>query len=539
MLRDERGDIRLGRVKVPRNIPRAIRLGKRKHEFVLLEDLIAANIQTFFPGVEIESCHCFRVIRDADLEIRELEAADLISTIEETIRLRRFGDPVLLQIQSDAPEQVRSLLMSMLKLENEDVFDIDGLIGLEVLFELALVDRPNLRFPPHLGVVPEQLSNSQGIFESIRQKDVLLHHPFDGFRSVEEFIGSVVTDPDVIGIKQTLYRVGKESPIVESLLTAAHEDKQVAAMVELKARFDESNNIIWARQLERAGVHVTYGFTDLKTHCKLCLIVRREGNSVKQYAHIGTGNYNPTTARAYSDFGLLTDDSEIIQDIAELFNYLTGFSRQTKYRKLLVAPVNLREGILNRIKRETLFARKGKPARIILKLNALVDPEVIDALYEASQAGVVVDCIVRGVCCLRPGVEGLSENIRVISIIGRFLEHSRAYCFRNGGEYEVLIGSADAMRRNLDRRVETLCPVEDRDLVNLMLKRILEPCLKDNIGAWTLHADGQYTKLHPAKAESAFDSQAWFMQNPLGPMQFGTMARSKAPRANRAKTKKG
>ncbi len=527
-LRDERGELRLGRVKVPPVIPRAIRLGKRKNEFLLLEDLIAANIQSLFAGVEIEGCHLFRVIRDADMEIRELDAADLISNIEESVRLRRFGDPVLLEVQQTAPAHVRQLLMAIHQLDAQDVLSIDGMLGFEVLWDIALVDRPNLRFPPYIGSVPEPISHTASMFEAIRQKDILLHHPFDGFRSVEEFISSAVTDPDVIGIKQTLYRVGKESPVVESLLTAANEGKQVAVMVELKARFDESNNITWARQLERAGVHVTYGFMDLKTHCKLCLIVRREGKGVKQYAHIATGNYNPTTARSYTDIGLLTADPDITQDIAELFNYLTGFSRQTKYRKLLVAPVNLREGILNRIRRETRFAKRGKSARIILKLNALVDPEVIDALYEASQAGVIVDCIVRGVCSLRPGVDGLSKNIRVISIIGRFLEHSRVYWFRNGGEFDVLIGSADAMRRNLDRRVEALCPVEDPDLIDLIRVRILEPCLKDNVGAWALSAAGTYAKVTAAKGEAAFEAQEWFMRHPLGAAQFGATPRKKA-----------
>jgi len=515
---DERGDHRLARVKIPTVIPRAYRLGKRKNEFILLEDLIAANIDTLFPGVEIRGVHAFRVIRDADVEIRELEAADLISTIEETLRLRRFGDPVLLQVPSQMPASVRNKLMQLLELDEEDVFEIDGMMGMEALFEVARVDRPALRYSPHLPYVPEALSSHKSIFEHISQGDVLLHHPYDGFRIVEEFVSSAPKDPAVIGIKQTLYRVGKESPIVESLLEAAEEGKQVAAMVELKARFDESNNLGWARALERGGAHVTYGFTEMKTHCKLCLIVRKERNRVSQYAHIGTGNYNPVTSRHYTDLGLLTSDEDICQDISELFNYLTGFSRQTKYRKLLVAPVNLREGILQRIRREARLAKQSGKGRIILKLNSLVDPEVIDALYDASNAGVEIDLIVRGICCLRPGVHGLSERIHVRSIVGRFLEHSRVFYFHRDGEPEVLIGSADAMRRNLDRRIEVLVPVEKPLLIKLILERVLKPCLKDNVKAWELLADGTYRRVQTGKEE--FSAQAWMMSNPLTRAQF-------------------
>ena len=515
---DELGDSRLARVKIPTVIPRAFKLGKRKTEFILLEDLIAANIETLFPGIEIRGVHPFRVIRDADVEIRELEAADLISNIEETLRLRRFGDPVLLQIQPEMPEHVRSKLTQLLELDDEDVSEIDGMLGLEALFELAKVDKPSLRYTPHLPYVPEPLSNHKSIFEHVSQGDVLLHHPYDGFRIVEEFVSSAHKDPAVIGIKQTLYRVGKESPIVESLLEAAEEGKQVAAMVELKARFDESNNLGWARALERGGAHVTYGFAEMKTHCKLCLIVRKERNKVLQYAHIGTGNYNPVTARHYTDLGLLTTDEDICQDISELFNYLTGFSRQTKYRKLLVAPVNLREGILQRIRREARLAKQTGKGKIILKLNSLVDPEIIDALYDASNAGVEVDLIVRGVCCLRPGVEGLSERIRVRSIVGRFLEHSRVFYFQRGGEPEVLIGSADAMRRNLDRRIEVLVPVEKPQLIKLILDRVLKPCLKDSVKAWTLKSDGTYVRVLDAK--EPFAAQQWMMANPLTKAQF-------------------
>lgn len=505
-------DVRLARVKIPAGTPRMVRVGKKRHDYVLLEEVIANNLQALFPGMQILGAYQFRVVRDADVEIRELEAADLISTIEETIRLRRFGDPVLLEHRVDMPAHVRALLMQMLRLDESDVFAIDGMLGMEAFWELAKIDRPDLRFPPHHPCTAEPLAHVRTLFETIGAHDVLVHHPFDSFRSVEEFVGSAERDPHVVGIKQTLYRVGSESPIVESLLSAAEDGKQVAVMVELKARFDESNNLVWARALERAGVHVTYGFRDLKTHCKLCLVVRREKDGMRQYAHIGTGNYNPSTARLYTDLGLFTCDEAITQDISELFNYLTGFSKQTKYRKLLVAPLNLREGILDRIEHESGLAKKGGKGRIILKVNSLVDPEVIDALYEASQEGVSVDLIVRGVCCLRPGVPGLSENIRVVSVVGRFLEHSRVYYFGNGGSPDVLIGSADCMRRNLDRRIEVLVPVEDEALIQLLRKRALDPYLKDTVRSWVLDANGDYHRRKPDG--EVFDAQEWLMNHP-------------------------
>ncbi|AIE87703.1 polyphosphate kinase 1 [Fimbriimonas ginsengisoli] len=515
---DGASDVRLARVKVPDGTPRLVRLSKRKFEFVLLEEIIANNLQSLFPGVEILGAHLFRVIRDADVEIRQLEAADLIAVIEETLRLRRFGDPVLLQHQPTLPDHVRKTLMTLLRLDDEDVFSVDGPLGLESFHELTKIDKPSLRFPPHLPYVAEPLANFKTLFETIAATDVLVHHPYDAFRPVEEFVASADKDSAVVGVKQTLYRVGSESPIVESLLDAAEEGKQVAAMVELKARFDESNNLVWARALERAGVHVTYGFQEMKTHCKLCLVVRREKDGMRQYAHIGTGNYNPSTARLYTDLGLFTCDPALTQDISELFNYLTGFSKQTHYRKLLVAPLNLREGILDRIRREAKLKREG---RIFLKLNALVDPEVIEALYDASAAGVKIDLIVRGTCCIRPGVVGMSETVRVVSIVGRFLEHSRVYYFENGGKPDVLIGSADCMRRNLDRRIEVLAPVESRPLIDLIRERILTPCLQDNVRAWELDSSGHYHRIVPKKREPRFDSQAWFMEHPATKEQFG------------------
>jgi len=513
-LSDATTELRLARVKVPSIVPRAVRLPGRKHEYVLLEEIIAENLKYLFPGVKVVASHIFRVIRDADIEIRQLEAADLISTIEETLKLRRFGDPVLVEVASTMPKRIRKLLMNILKLDDEDVFVVDGLIGMDVFWQLSRIDRPALRFHPFPAYLSEKLSNSEELFETIASRDILVHHPYDSFRTVEGFVASAAHDSNVIGIKQTLYRVGSESPIVESLLDAAENDKQVAAMVELKARFDESNNLVWARTLERAGVHVTYGFAEMKTHCKLCLIVRREGAGIRSYAHIGTGNYNPVTSRLYTDLGLFTKDPAITQDISELFNYLTGFSKQTEYRKSLVAPINLREGILSRIEREIEIHKKKGQGRIMFKLNALVDPEVVDALYEASNAGVPVDLIVRGVCCLRPGVVGMSENIRVISIVGRFLEHSRIYYFHNGGEPDVLIGSADLMRRNLDRRIEVLVPVEQEDLRRHLREHILDNCLRDNVKAWRLDANGDYHKVKKKASEPVFESQAFFMTQP-------------------------
>jgi polyphosphate kinase len=512
-LGDANEETKLARVKVPTIIPRAVRLPGRKHEYVLVEEIIAAHLKYIFPGVQVRGAHIFRVIRDADVEIRQLEAADLISTIEETLKLRRFGDPVLLEVASSMPKRIRKLLMQLLELDDEDLFTVDGLIGMEVFWQLGKIDRPALRYPPHHPYLSEDLATGEMLFDAIAARDVMVHHPFDSFRTVENFVDSAARDPKVIGIKQTLYRVGTESPIVESLLDAAEGGKQVAAMVELKARFDESNNLVWARTLEQTGVHVTYGFPEMKTHCKLCLIVRREGSKIRSYAHVGTGNYNPASARQYTDLGLFTRDPAITQDISELFNYLTGFSKQTEYRKLLVAPINLREGILSRIDRETSLHKKNGNGRIVFKVNSLVDPEVIEALYLASQSGVQVDLIVRGACCLRPGVSGMSENVRVVSIVGRFLEHSRIYYFENQGNPDVLIGSADLMRRNLDRRIEVLCPVEQPDHIAHLRDHILANCLRDNVKAWHMDASGTYTK-PKRKGEKPFSVQELLMAEP-------------------------
>jgi polyphosphate kinase len=373
---------------------------------------------------------------------------------------------------------------------------------------------PALRWPPHKPYVAEALSRSEDLFQTLRTGDVLVHQPFDSFASVETMVSAAAADPAVVGIKQTLYRVGDHSPIVESLLEAAEAGKQVAVMVELKARFDESKNLTWARALERAGAHVTYGFTELKVHAKLCLVVRREPGGLRTYAHIATGNYNPLTARLYTDLGLFTADPEVTQDLLELFNFLTGVSRQRSYRKLLVAPLNLRAELVRRLRRERDHVRAGRPARVVFKLNALTDPEIIDALYDVAGAGVRVDLNVRGICCLRPGVPGLSENIRVTSVVGRFLEHSRIFYFENGGEPEALIGSADLMGRNLDRRIETLVPITRPAIVRHLYDGILRPYLDDSTNAWEMQPDGTYRRRAPAPNATPFSAQEWLLAHP-------------------------
>lgn len=521
VLRDEHGTQRVARVKVPTVIRRLQRLSKRENHFILAEDLIRQNLAELFPGVHIEGSYMFRVIRDADIEIRELEAGDLLDAIEQTIKRRRFGDPVCLEVQADMPLELKSDLIKWLEVDESTTFEVSGLLDLEALFELASLDKPNLRFPRFTPQMVESLSTAKATFDSVRSNDILVHHPFDSFRSIENFVRAAADDPDVIGIKMTLYRVGSHSPIVEALLAAAEAGKQVAVLVELKARFDESNNLGWARALERAGVHVSFGFAELKTHCKLCMVVRREPDAIRTYVHIGTGNYNPQTALLYTDLGLLSANEELTQDVAELFNVLTGFSRQRTYRKLLVAPMGLREAVIDRIHREIRIAEKGGSGRIIFKLNALVDPGIIDALYEASEAGVKVDLIVRGICSLRPGMEELSTNIRVISVVGRFLEHSRVLYFENGGEPEVFIGSSDLMRRNLDRRIEVLVPVTKPTLVGHIRENILERYLQDTSQAWVMQGDGTYSRVKPAEGKH-FSVQSYLVDHPTTRLLYST-----------------
>jgi polyphosphate kinase len=485
---------RFARVKVPPVLPRFIVMpdGER---FVPLEQVIAAHLHVLFPGMEVECQFPFRVIRNADLTLEEEEADDLLAAVEMELRRRRFGKAVRLELDASTSDEVAELLMRELELEPDDVYRVEGPLDLGGLLVLHDLDRPELKDEPWSPITQARLAKAEDagadIFSTLREGDVLVHHPYDSFAtSVEAFIKQASADPQVLAIKLTLYRTSGDSPIVKSLIRAAERAKQVVALVELKARFDEQANIAWARALEEAGVHVVYGLVGLKTHSKTCLVVRNEDDGIRRYWHIGTGNYNPKTARMYEDVGILSADPEVGADLTDLFNFLTGYSRRTAYRKLLVAPLELRERIVGLIE-EQAAAPHG---RVVMKMNNLVDATVIDALYAASQAGVEVDLVVRGICCLRPGVPGLSENIRVRSIIGRYLEHSRIFAFGEGAERQYFIGSADMMPRNLDGRVEVLVPVEDPAL-QARLEEVLDVNLSDRSQAWTLDADGTWHKL--------------------------------------------
>lgn len=509
---------RFARMKVPGVLPRLVPVPKGQDRsagprFVWLEQVISANLRTLFSGLQVVESHPFRVTRDADLEIQEDEAADLLQTVEQGLQRRHFGDVCRLEINKAMPERLRQLLVDHLLVDPNDVYAIDGPLGLSDLMDVWKLDRPDLKDPPLMPGLPSELiDSSNSILDVIAQQDVLLHHPFDSFSAVLDFVETAAKDSTVLAIKQTLYRVGSKSPIVKVLAEARDDDTQVAVLVELKARFDEENNIEWARALEDSGVHVVYGLVGLKTHCKVALIVRKERDGkLRRYVHLGTGNYNPITARIYTDVSFFTANPQICADVSELFNRLTGYSHQTEYRKLLVAPVNMRERIVQMIEREAEFARRGRPARLILKTNTLSDEPIIQALYKASHAGVRIDLIVRGVCCLRPGVAEISENIRVTSVVGRFLEHSRIYYFHNGGNFQIYMGSADLMRRNLDRRVEVLFPIENREMKYRVRDEILEIYLKDNVDAHELLGDGSYKLFTARKGGSRFHAQKWFL----------------------------
>jgi polyphosphate kinase len=482
-----------------------------RQTFVWLEQLIAAHLGQLFPGIEVIAAHPFRVLRDADFEVQVDEAGDLLDTIEQGLRQRRFGSVIALMVQPEMPHAVRELLCENLEMDPDDIWELESPLGLGDLEQLTSLDRPDLKAPPLVASVPAELRRGQDPFSAIRHSDLLLHHPYDAFSSVADFIAAAARDPQVLAIKQTLYRVGQNSPIVNSLLEANENGKQVAVLVELKARFDEENNIEWARTLERAGIHVVYGQPDLKTHAKVALVVRQEAGGLVRYMHLGTGNYNASTARTYEDYALLTCRADIGEDATNLFNALTGYARGVTYSKLLVAPGSLRAGLLARIEREIERQQAGHQGRLIFKINALVDPEMIRALYRASQAGVDIDLIVRSMCCLRPGLPGISERIRVISLVGRLLEHSRIYYFANGGveEDELYLGSADLMPRNLDHRVEVLYPVEDRALRTHLSQVVLPAYLRDTSNARRLLSDGSYERIHPAKDVPSFDVQRW------------------------------
>jgi polyphosphate kinase len=515
VVRDPAGPEHFARVKIPDTLPQFLPVhpagenaGSRS-AFVFVEQLVIANLQHLFPGLEIVRAHVFRVTRDADFAIKELETDDLLETIEEAVWRRRFRDAVRLQVDAEMPESMVEILASNLEVESSSIYRVDGPLDLSRLRHLAALDRPDLKDKPFLPATPIGFgAKEDDVFSLIRQEDQLLHHPYDSFQPVVEFLRKAAKDPDVVAIKMTLYRLGRNSPIVEALLEAVENGKQVAVLVELKARFDEESNIEWARALEREGVHVVYGLLGLKVHSKVALVLRREGDVIRRYCHLATGNYNPVTARLYTDLGFLTSDDQIGADATDLFNFLTGYSHKKTFRKLWVAPLNLRQRMEELIQREIDVQRNGGQGRLIFKTNALEDGPIIRLLYQASQAGVAIDMIVRGACCLRPNVPGVSENIHVSSIVGRFLEHSRIYYFGNNGAEECYLGSADLMPRNLNRRVEVIFPVERPQLVQRLKDEILHAYLHDNRNARRMHKDGTYK--HKSR-NGGHDSQAWFL----------------------------
>lgn len=508
---DPRSGERFARIKMPEVLPRLVSLPATEGEpqvFVWLEQVIAANLSRLFPGMEIRETYPFRVTRNADVDLQEEEAADLLRTIEHTLRLRQFGPVVRLSVDATVPPRILEILTENMELGPDDVYTHKGPLGLHGLMELHKLDRPDLKYAPFLPGLPPPLDTVDDVFQAIQEQDILLLHPYVSFGPVMELIRQAAEDPYVLAIKQTLYRVGRDTPIVDALVRAREKGKQVTVLVELKARFDEENNIEWARVLERAGVHVVYGLLGLKTHCKVTLVVRRERDGLRRYVHLSTGNYNVTTAHLYTDVGMLTCRPALGEDASDLFNYLTGYSSQSDYRRFLVAPVNLRSAMIRLIQRESAHALAGERGHLIFKFNTLTDPEMIEALYAASQAGVAIDLIVRGVCSLRPGVPGLSETITVRSIIGRFLEHSRIFYCRNAGDDEIWVGSADLMSRNLDRRVEVVFPVEDRGLIERLRDHVLRVSLEDTINAHLLRPDGTYVRV---KGDPC-DSQGWLLQ---------------------------
>jgi polyphosphate kinase len=508
LLRDPESGVEIiARVKVPKELlGRFLPIGEGGKTFVPLEEAIAANLDALFPGTEVVDHGYFRVTRDADFTVSD-EADDLLQAVEDEIRRRRFGEVVRLEIAAGMNPKLREQLIDALRLEDREVYDIDGLIDLADLTDIADVPgHAESRYAPWTPVTQPRLQGEDDepadMFAAIRQRDLLVHHPYDSFAtSVERFVEQAVSDPDVLAIKHTVYRTSDDSPLVPSLIRASERGKQAVCMVELKARFDEEANIHWAKSLEEAGVHVVYGIPGLKTHVKAILVARREGDRVREYVHIGTGNYHTKTARLYTDFGLFTADPDIGADVAEMFNFLTGYGRPAEYRKVLVSPTTMRDRIIGEIEATVEAHRAGREARIALKMNSLVDAGCIRALYAASQAGVRVDLNVRGICCLRPGVPGLSENIRVVSIVGRFLEHSRVYSFQRGEDTRVLMGSADLMPRNLDSRVELVTPVEDPELRAEMLE-MLALCFVENANAWELDSDGDWTRISADGEES-------------------------------------
>jgi polyphosphate kinase len=523
IIRDPSKKEYFARVKVPTNLfSRLVRVPDTSGnirsddsdvDFVFLEEIITAHLDLLFPGLEVIAAFPFRITRDADLDIEVDEASDLLTTVEEIMEQRAKGKPVRIELECSMHENICHMLEKKLGVTSSMIYRISHPVGMADLMELMSLDRPDLKDTPFLPSIPGELSEGKDIFSAIRRRDIMLYHPYDSFTPVVNFLRQAAHDPDVLAIKITLYRVGPNSPIVNALMEARENGKAVAALIELKARFDEGNNIGWARALEHEGVHVVYGVIGLKVHAKLCMVVRREKDGIRQYMHLGTGNYNATTSRIYTDFGYFTSDRQIGEDVANLFNFLTGYARIEKYQKLLVAPVTLRNGIIDRIDREIALHQEHGNGHIIFKMNALIDPLCIAALYRASQAGVKIDLQVRGICCLRPGIAGISENITVSSIVGRFLEHARIYYFHNGGAEEVFLGSADLMPRNLDRRVEVLFPVESPPLRTAIISTILPAQLNDTLKVRLLQSDGSYVRKKPSADEPPLNAQTWLVDH--------------------------
>ena len=523
---DSGGSEVMARLKVPITISRFVKVPPTEEpeetsapgvhgeiKLVRVEEIIAANLDELFPGKNIAASHVFQVTRNADLVIEEDEASDLLQAIEDELEGRWFGQSVRLMVADSMPDVLRQWLTENLRVTPDAVYTVEEPLALGDLEELAHLDRGDLLYPPLTPRIPREIREARSITQAVRRGDVLLYHPYDSFAPVVDFVRAAASDPGVLAIKQTLYRVGSKSPIVEALSGARDEQTQVAVLVELKARFDEEPNIVWARQLEARGVHVAYGIVGLKTHAKMCLVVRRESRGLRRYVHMGTGNYNPSTARLYTDFSYFTDEPNLAEDATDLFNYLTGYSEQVEYSELLVAPLTLRDKIVGLIREQAGLAKEGQPARISCKMNSLTDPDIIEELYLASQAGVKIEMVIRGICCLKPGLEGISENIRVVSLVGRFLEHARIFAF--GQEYErVYLGSADWMQRNLDRRVENVFPLRE-DRHRQKVRRLMVLQLADTANSWELNPDGSYERHHPKEGELPLDSQALLLEEPF------------------------
>jgi polyphosphate kinase len=519
------GRTKFARVKVPGMLPRFVQLPEKLAvrgglAFAFLEDVIRANIQELFPGTQVEGAHLFRVIRDTDMVIQEDEADDLLETVDRGLKQLRYGALSLLQVEADMPRRVISTLVENFEIGEDVVVRTAERTGLSDWWELTRLPRPALKDPPFHPRTLWPPDEADQVFEQVADQDFLVHHPFESFTPVETFLRAAIKDPQVVAIKMTLYRIGANSPLIDLLIEAAEAGKQVAVLVELKARFDERNNIAWATRLESAGIHVVYGLVNIKVHCKLTLVVRKEADGIRRYAHLGTGNYNRATSAVYTDLGLFTADPAIVDDVTEVFNYLTGYSNKRTYNALLVAPTGLKNSFRALVEREMEHARAGRPAGIIVKNNAVADLPMIKTLYRASQAGVPIELVVRGVCCLRPGIPGISDRIRVRSIVGRFLEHSRLYAFENGGDAEVYFGSADLMERNLDRRVEVLCPVLDPGLRRHLRDVVLDLVVRDNARAWILKTDGSYARCQPGQDEAVVDAQRalldWYSRHGTG-----------------------